>query len=472
MKTIKYLFMIMVLASICACTKDKLLSFQINETETQYETMLKFDSENDLANFADQYKDSNTSVSTKASSAPSGFISLWDSNRNAVLSKLSPAEISEAKREGLEYEPEDEIIVDPVFAKILNPRREVSVNGKTYRYIKTGVIVYDKNADIKLVDNFAPEQYSTLKHKDEVSIGKGVNFIRIEYQIPIYYTESPETKAPILEPGLYSDKLILKDGISIPISDVKMVEYAQGSGDANGFQKTISSIFGTSVVAENYFDSKHRMKLRTFAQDFVVYTSVGMTVRMQQKSVGIWWRKKAQEFRYGWTAVECHYTYKGPSFPSGVTFQNADVLLHSHANYYSKPIVLFSVPIVDYKVTDKKVSTIIKSLLQKNKSKINVWMNNNPEYKDNPYSVFSANKTTEYSVIFPQYEETATNDGREQVNWDFRVHAQAGVKIGAGGLTPTFSPVSDPEKIEISRGEIYAAVKYGNAWKACVISTK
>ncbi|MDE5890434.1 MAG: hypothetical protein K2H10_05390, partial [Bacteroidales bacterium] len=96
----------------------------------------------------------------------------------------------------------------------------------------------------------------------------------------------------------------------------------------------------------------------------------------------------------------------------------------------------------------------------------------NSSYKENPYSVFSADKATGYNVIFPQYEETATNDGREQVNWDFRIHAQVGVKIGVGAVTPTFSPVSDPEKIEITRGEIYAAVKYNNVWKACVISTK
>ncbi|MDE5889501.1 MAG: hypothetical protein K2H10_00630, partial [Bacteroidales bacterium] len=373
MNTVKYLSMIMVLAVICACTKEK-SSLQPSEKVTQSETILSFNSESELENFANQFKDSKDCVSTKAINGTSGFISLWDSNREAVLSKLSPAEVSEVEREGLEYEPEDEIIVDPVFAKILNPKREVSVKGKIYRYVKTGVIVYDKAADVEFIDNIDPTQFSDLNDRDEISIREGVSFIRIEYQTPIYYTE---TKAPILDPGLYDDRLVLKDGISVPINDVKLIEYAQGSGDANGFQKTISSIFGTSVVAENNFDSKHRMKLRTFAQDFVVYTSVGMTVRMQQKAVGIWWRKKAQEFRYGWSAVECYYTYKGPSFPSGVTFQNADVLLHSQANYYSKPIVLFSVPYVDYKVTDKAVSTLIKSLLQKNKSKINAWLNNN-----------------------------------------------------------------------------------------------
>jgi len=462
---------IIVFAALCSCTKEQSPLLQHRKGAFQSEKVLNFNSEDDLANYVNQFKKAKNGVYTKATSDIPGFFSLWDSNREAVLSTLSPSEIAEAEREGLEYEPEDDIIVDPAFAKILNPKREVSIKGTTYRYIETGVIVYDESADMQLVDSVDPSQYLNLQNRDKISIGEGVNFIRIKYQTPTY-AETLETKAPTLEPGLYSDMLVLKDGKSIPIADVRMVEYAQGSGDANGFQKTISSIFGTNVVAENNFDSKHRMKLRTFSQDFVVYTSVGMTVRMQKKTAGIWWRKKAQEFRYGWTAVECYYTYKGPSFPSGISFQNADILLHDHTNYYSKPLVLFSIPIVDYKVTDKNVSTIVKSLLHKNQSRINIWMNNNPSYKENPYSVFSADKATGYSVIFPQYEEYATNDGREQINWDFRIHAQAGVKIGGSGVTPTFSPVADPEKIEIRRGEIYAAVKYDNIWRACVISTK
>ena len=73
-------------------------------------------------------------------------------------------------------------------------------------------------------------------------------------------------------------------------------------------------------------------------------------------------------------------------------------------------------------------------------------------------------------MIYPQYEDRATDDGREQVNWDLRPHFSIGLKIGGGEVTPFFRPEADPEKIEIRRGDIYAAVKYDNKWKACVIS--
>lgn len=118
------------------------------------------------------------------------------------------------------------------------------------------------------------------------------------------------------------------------------------------------------------------------------------------------------------------------------------MILQNNTNYYEKPLVLFTVPLIDYQVTDQKISSLLKSLLNKNKSKITSWLNNNPNYKSSPQSVFAADTKQSYSMIFPQYEESATNDGREKINWDFRVHAQAGVKISSGGVSPTFSPVS------------------------------
>lgn len=178
MKTVKYLSMAMLLAAMCACTKEKLSLYHLSEKENQSEMILSFDSETDLANYANQFKESQNRELTKTTIKNSDFFSLWDSNREAVLSKLSPDEISEAEREGLEYEPEDEIIADPVFAKILNPKREVSVNGKIYRYVKNGVIVYDKTIDTEIIDNIDYSQYSSLHHRNEVPIRKGVSFIR------------------------------------------------------------------------------------------------------------------------------------------------------------------------------------------------------------------------------------------------------------------------------------------------------
>lgn len=431
--------------------------------------MFVFRTSEDLNMFAETLNGNYSGIQTRSmTTVPDGFVSLWDKQINDFYSTLSKEQIVEVEKAGLIYEPEDDIIPDPIFAKIVNDKREVSVGGEIFRYTKYGVIIYSPEIEVSVLDTFDGNEYSFLEDKQEVTIAQGIRFVRIVYNEPTII-EDIETKAPIIEPGMNGDELVLKNGVRIGGDKLRYVRYEKGGGDTSGFQKTVSGIFGTSVVATNYFNSKHRMKLRTFSQDYVVYTSVGMTVRMQHKRLGVWWRRKAEEFRYGWTGVECHYTYAGPAFPSGVTLSNIDVI-NQPTSYYEKPLLLFTVPLIQYQVTDQKIGKLLKNLLEKNQSRINSWINGNPEYSSNPRSVFAADDSFNYSMIYPQYEEVSTDDGREQVNWDFRVHFQVGANIGSS-IKPTFSPVKDPEKIEIRRGEIYAAVKYGY-WRACVISVE
>ncbi len=427
--------------------------------------VLSFDNVEDLNSYANALNGQETRSLERT---PSGFISLWESLTRDFYSTLSSEEIASAEAEGLMYEPEDHIISDPIFAKIVNERREVVVKNETYRYTELGVVIYDTTVSSEKVDQISLEQYHSFSDKQEVLIESGIRFIRLMYSIPDVY-DSFDTRSPSYETGATYDRLTLKNGKTITGDKLQYVKYGKGEGNATGFQKSISSIFGTSVVATNYFNSTHRMKLRTFCQDFIVYTSVGMTVRMQHKRAGVWWRRKAEEFRYGWTGVECHYTYNGPSFPSGVTFYNANTISHK-TSYYEKPLVLFTVPLIDYQVTTQKIGDLVKQLLDKHKTTINNWLNGNPGSSNNPRSVFAADGAYSYSMIYPQYEESAAHDGREEVKWDFRLHFKVGITIGSS-LSGSIEPVADPEKIEIRRGEIYAAVKYGGEWRACVIST-
>lgn len=360
---------------IVACAKENSSGISKQSVE-ECQNVIAFDTPSDLNAYAESVNGQQSVVITKAMpSVPSDFVSLWDRQVKDFYASLSDSEIADAERDGLVYEPEDDIIPDPVFAKIVNEKREVSVGGEIYRYTKNGVIIYSPKVDDKEIDAFNDDEFRSLSDKQEVVINPDVRFVRIVYNEPDIY-DMVDTKAPIIEPGVNGDELILKNGIMISGDKLRYVKYEKGGGDASGFQKTISGIFGTSVVATNYFNSKHRMKLRTFSQDFVVYTSVGMTVRMQHKRAGIWWRRKAEEFRYGWTGVECHYTYAGPAFPSGITLKNINVI-NQPTSYYEKPLLLFTVPLAQYKVTDQTVGKLLKNLLEKNKTRINNWLNLN-----------------------------------------------------------------------------------------------
>ncbi|MCM1515723.1 MAG: hypothetical protein NC080_04800 [Paraprevotella sp.] len=437
--------------------------------------MMSFDSPEALQNYMDNFE---TSLLTKSSNA--NFISLWQSLIDSKMQTLDPQVIVDAQKEGLVYEPEDEIISDPDFAKILNAKREIMIGRQIYRFINNGILVYEPNVSEEMLESISVSDLSNLEHGDTIVLRDGIAFIRINYVQPIIYDDFGllQTKAPTLpDTSVNNNALSLKGNIEISGDKLQRISYAKGSGDANGFQKAISSLFGTSVVASNYFDDKHRMKLRTFAQDFVVYRSVGMTVRMQQKKAAIWWRKKAEEFRYGWTAVECSYTYNGPVFPANIDLNNVNALT-KQTSYYEKPMVIMSVPIVDLKITDKDILNVLKTALSKNKSKIDKWMNDNPDYKSSPQSIYTSEKRESLRIVYPQHEETAINDGREKVNWDFMVMSGtfgASLNVNLGGTTSyKITPFVTPSvtNVTIDRGEMYGAVKYDGEWRACVISTK
>lgn len=463
-------FTILLICSCClliGCEKD--LKIESVKHEGEF-SLLCFSSPEELSQYAELVSKT-SEFTTKTETRSSNFVSLWDSQVETMLSSLSEEEIRSAMAEDLVYEPEDKIIQDPVFAKILNHKREIMVAGEIYRYVETGVIIYKPSADQATIAKIIPEDYGSLQDREEIMLSEDIRFVRLCYLM--LDSMGVQTKASTGGGIVYPNKLVLKDGTEIPKNDIHVVQFEKGSGDANNFQKELSALFGQNVVAENYFSSSRRMKVRTFAQNFYFFTSVGMTVRMQQKQAGIWWRKKAQEFRYGWTAVECYYTYEESSLPSGMNFQAIPVMLHNYsALYKKKPLVLFSIPVAEYKAIDTDILSKLNRLLQKYDRKIKEWMNQHPEYKNNPYSIFSADQKTGYSMIFPMHEEPAENEGREKINWDFRTHFSVGFQLNGNNIKPTFEFSSDPKKIEIRQGEVYAAVKYGDVWKACVITTR
>ena len=143
-------------------------SMDVESNDRTSSGLLSFASVDELAGYANKI---GSDSHTKSLDCPSDFVSLWDSMREKVMSSLSPQELLEIEQEGLYYEPEDEIIPDPVFAKIVNSNREVKVSGKIYRYVSSGVLIYGDNVDNSIINDFDPSDFEYLQDKDEVNIG-------------------------------------------------------------------------------------------------------------------------------------------------------------------------------------------------------------------------------------------------------------------------------------------------------------
>jgi hypothetical protein len=478
-----------------ACVEDESVKTQqkVEEEMVSSETksgVLTFASPDDFSRQMQELReaDSFEIPMAKTRAVSTDFVSLREQRIADVMATLTPEQIQEAENDGLVYEPEDDYISDPFLMSVLNFEREVLVGDKMYRYVEDGLIEYVPTPENVETVNTLTENgefmRTPMSHGQELNISSDIKFIAIEYA-PLMEEVSGEamTRASALnEDG----SLTLMDGIHIPSGEINKVTYANGAGSGSWLQKTISDMFGTNVTIDNYFDKKHRMKLRMYEQDYIVYRAIGMTVRMQHRRFGIWWRRKADEFRYGWTAIEVAYEYKNPPFPK---LQLPQGMSPSPINQYAIPatmqkkfpyaktdIILFRA--ASYDVTSGDVNKLFNAGIKQVASVIQSYVNQKPEHKDSPKGLYKEyDDYKKIAVVFPQGEDVAWNDGREVVRWD-QTWLPGNCVIGFSskelGSPLRFETVHFNQAVDtqIKRGKVYAAVRYGSRWKACMIETK
>lgn len=461
-KKVIYLLSVLLL---CSCAKHLEESVVESKTSANAE-ILSFSS---IEAFQNAIASRKGNMKTRSSSSmPQNFVSLKQALTNEALSSLNHVEIQRAEEQGLVFEPEDHIIVDPELMEVLNKDREVNINGINYRFVETGLFAYDA----KLTFDEGWESLISLQNmsnKSTVQITPDVTFTRI-----IYAPEevSYETRGS----SFGSRKIVLSDGIVIGKDLIKCAQYAKGEGDASGFQEFASGLFGTNVVLENNFDSKHRMKLRLYDQDYLIYRSVGMTLRMQQKEAGVWWRKKAQEFRYGWTTMECKYSYNSSPFDDKLP--HPEVLFKQMVGN-NNDLVLFYLPNIN--TTSGDIDAVYSNSMNQVKYFAAQWYasSDGQKYKGHPQSVYSTiDNDKTIIILYPQDEDRAEGEGKETHRWDitpFSGKVTVSVKSIINGAT-TFNlknfSMGECVDVKIGRGRIYGAVKYNNEWRACVIESK
>ncbi len=463
---------------LVACTDG--VDLQENPTHSvSISKVLRFNSSTELSQQIELLKEADklgVNLSSLTKSINSNFVSLRQSLIDEGLSEFTDADLQEITNEELIYEPEDSIITDQYLASVLNSEREIMIGDKMYKYIEKGLVEYtptDENEEIvRGYDyNSIPQD---LPQGERIALGNDVALITIDY--------NQGTISGVPVPN-QNGSITLVNDVTIPASSVNRTKYTKENTGANWLQALISGYLGTNVTLVNEFDANHRMKLRMYNQDYILYRAVGFTVRMQQKTLGIWWRKKAQEFRYGWSAIEVEYKYDNPVFspevppnPSGITRPKYPTTITKKFPYSNTDVVLFNIPIVDYDLTTGDINKLFATGLAQVKGDIFSFMNSNPNQKDNPKGLFTIdNDARRILVVYPQGEEVAYNEGRDVVRWElqwFSGNCVIGFSTGGNGWSTEVKEFSQAVTCTILRGQIYAAVKYNNEWKACIIETE
>lgn len=497
MKKLFYLAALTTLSLIVSCQNE---DFNENIEETIQKNAsdsecIKFSSSSDFLNAISIMKESDASNLPKSAltragvnmEIPTGFVSLRDYLESEVLKNLSDTELAEITSESLSYDVEDALILDPYFTSILNKDREIQLSDSIYRYVENGLIVYQRDEENSFnADNaIIPEDVSLLTHGQSITIydtnGSQADFIRIEYakeQLHSFEDANGTTRA--------GEKIYLDDGTFFYKDDYQRIaKYEHKGGTGSWFANTLSDVFGTNVTLVNEYDSKHRMKLRMYSQDYIIYRAEGMTVRMQQKSLGIWWRKKAQKFIYGWSAIECKYDFPTPQFqtppsmPNGYVYDRYPIGINMNFPFSKTDGVIFHIPFVNYDVKTGDINAVLSKSLKLAANNVKKWFedSNNASSANGPRGIYTTdNNDKSIIIVYPAQEEYAEDDGREAVEWDKQWFS--GNFVVGFGSNVTSQPIhyqslslSPAKDATIIRGTVYASVLYNNEWRLCVITT-
>ncbi len=467
-------------ALFCGCDHkdvvDGVESGEVLKTPVSTERMV-FKSNEEIDVRIEQIKQNERlGLTTKANS---NFVSLNDYLREEALSSLTPEELAEVEAEGLIYDPEDEIIADPYFCELLNPKREIEVDGKIYKYVKEGIFRCDvKDASLLEEVDKGLIQVPEGTFEEFANVKGSLEFISRNF-IPVSVPETVQTRAAS---GSTRGNIQLANGEIIYEQDIRDMEYKVGRGDAGKFQHWISQRFGENTVVEVNFSKTKRMKLRMYEQNYSIYSVVGMTVRMQKRKLRIWWRTKADEFRFGWKNLEFWHEFGANpiiKFPvmnprTGVEELKTPDYIFDTFPFSDTESVLFTIPFKNYKsFTTGDVNGLFKSAMEY----VSFQFKRALEHcKQGVYSVEeTSGKAVVYSLV-PQEERLEEDTGREVVRFDLKWFSgtfKIGININPSTWNPSIKEVKvgNPLNAGIGRGEIYAAVRYDGQWKAARIYT-
>lgn len=422
------------------------------------------------------------------SSTDQEFQSLAMAQRSKLYATLTAEQKEEIKSdpEGLSFCMVDSVIADYYFAQLLNAKREIQVGNTVYKYYSNGVAYADVMCAMQLdgIDDLVasivvtPEnQMSYMKITDDVGF-RPLNYdLNDDTQSPgdpnlgsltdfdETFDGHPGSISPIIR--VKDTKMLLPNGLSLDPSQIRDVDY-NSKGDGTWIHRTTTNLFGKYVIAKNYFDDTHRMTLRFYDQNYIIYAKIGTTVNMQKKKFGLWWNCKSQEMLHGWGPIIVEYSLPNP-IPAEA-FKHPDMNNPTILNRDRKPFpfnpdrYVMHIPFTDYDFTTPNLNDAFAKAVKKAFDSASNWAK---EIVIKPENLsLSCAKDKKFYYIHGPFYRTATE--RKEMSDNFHFNWFAGSFEFTFSIGDTFKLKSikfvNNDSAELYRGVVYGAVKYNNTW--------
>ncbi|GET35253.1 hypothetical protein PbJCM13498_41160 [Prolixibacter bellariivorans] len=225
-------------------------------------------------------------------------------NENVLPTEISHiTSLSEAKplkSETLGGDEEDTLICSDLLKHFLNEQYEIVIGNVFFRITKQGTFftnlensdwLKELTIDDKILDDCEPVT-NALGYSIEAGMYK------VSKYSGLYFYDTFRQKEPIdVSPGV--DIQIIKSA-SFP-SDTEWQDIDDGRTIAG---KSWDNIWGFSKSVRNYFDSKHRVDVKFYAQRFPFYSEMGIKTKTQKKGwTGVWRKQGCDEIIDGWEVL-------------------------------------------------------------------------------------------------------------------------------------------------------------------------
>lgn len=221
----------------------------------------------------------------------------------------------------------EDLVPDEDLASLLNARGEIEIEGKVYKISETGTYCFDSSMEEEFYESYAEfeesegELVDTLTYLLADGIIRYATFYHDEsetYYADDYYEEEDDDDSE----GDDDSKEEPEDSIQAvntrapvivsSLQNVDYFKYPRYCSDAKTVVgKLFQSLFGRNKAFNYKFTSKKRMSSKFFYYDYMFWSSIGITTKMQKKTFLLWKQTDAKEIYAGWGDIITKTELKG-----------------------------------------------------------------------------------------------------------------------------------------------------------------
>lgn len=416
----------------------------------------------------------------------------------------------------------EKLVPDPIFASILNENGEIQVENTIYKVTKYGTFMVP-STKIKNLDSLIVlwNSKTTSNQTNTQSIGtQSINPIRefspyddavmiensfysIKPDIYLYDTygytngnnpdfyEADEIQSGfnsldflsnfVSEPVEYSSIWSTSNSLNTSPNLIlittnedyiynNLSTYKFGASTLAG--KFLESIRGRDEIHTESFGNSNRLRVNFYDSSYIIYSALGVSVKMQKKNWIGWSGTNADEIRIGWDVLEYDASSNLSFSPPSNSWNNPS----TKPSYYDVDIpgsnhkfALFDLtafgtrvsPIIDYDANKIKQQAI-KLLYDQAISLLSPWEKQNLTNKPFAYLTYAEVFNDKRIVTVGRDEERSNNNDKMTKTFDWRTGTLKLSLNSSGGIS-TSGEVA--KNFELSRASVYGAAKYANQWK-------